>query len=140
MCEDVIRWVHDLLPGLGQSLPRLSAAAAAKQARALLRTNTTEASPALTQVCLQPALPLLSRLCPHSFALHLSRHRSPGCLSYSFVGRLSEAACSWHFSMCFLTLYIQSRGRITLYLLAVGFKLQTTAPVLVGPAFWTAIR
>jgi len=49
VCEDVIRWVPDLLPGSGQSLPRLSAAAAAKQARVLLRSTTTESSPALTQ-------------------------------------------------------------------------------------------
>lgn len=51
VCEDVIRWVPDLLPGSGQSLPRLSAAAAAKQARVLLRSTTTESSPALTQAC-----------------------------------------------------------------------------------------
>ena len=47
-CEDVIRWVPDLLP-VAPKLQRSSASLNRRSERALLRTTTCEASPALQQ-------------------------------------------------------------------------------------------
>lgn len=47
-CEDVIRWVPDLLP-VAPKLQRSSASLQRRSDRALLRTTTCEASPALQQ-------------------------------------------------------------------------------------------
>lgn len=48
VCEDVIRWVPDLLP-VAPKLQRSSASLQRRSERALLRTTTCEASPALQQ-------------------------------------------------------------------------------------------